>query len=139
MRSFDIGPTKNPGLSSSIFTKSTSATSLALRLSYAGSEDRGSPVSNFKAISPSIISSSNPVKVTLFKLGEFQFAFNIVIEVVLRLTSSKSPTIDKGIVTSAERRGRVVKLNSAIRVSPSSPVELSKPTTFTSTPTPSRS
>ena len=63
----------------------------------------------------------------------------MVIEVVLKLTSPKPPDIDKGMVTSAERRGRVVKLNSTISVSPSSLVELSKPTTFSSIPTPSKS
>ena len=63
----------------------------------------------------------------------------MVMEEVLKLTSSKSPDIDKGIVTSAEKRGRVVKLNSTIRVSPSSLVELSKPTTFNYIPTQSRS
>ena len=61
----------------------------------------------------------------------------MVIEVVLKLTSSKSPEIEIGIVTSADKRGRVVKLNSTISVSPSSLVELSNPTTFSSIPTPS--
>ena len=150
-KSFEIGPTKNPGLSLSRFEKSTSATSVAFRLSYAGSADCGSPVTSFNAISPSIISSSNPVTITLFKEGVFQFAFNMVMEEVLKLTSSKSPDIDNGIVTSAEKRGRVVKLNSTINEFPDSSVELSdfllvetnavelSGNTVNSIPTPSRS
>ena len=49
----------------------------------------------------------------------------MVMEEVLKLTSSKSPDIDKGIITSAEKRGRVVKLNSTINEFPDSSVELS--------------
>ena len=98
-----------------------------------------------------MISSSNPVTITLFKEGLFQFAFNMVMEEVLKLTSSKSPDIDKGIVTSAEKRGRVVKLNSTINEFPDSSVELSdfllvetnavelSGNTVNSIPTPSRS
>ena len=101
-----------------------------------------------------MISSSNPVIITLFREGLFQFAFNIVIDEVLKLASSESPDIDRGMVTSADKRGRVVKLNSTINVFPDSSVKLSdffllavleviatsgSGNTLNSTPTPSRS
>ena len=97
------------------------------------------------------IKEGKSVIITLFKEGVFQFAFSIVMEEVLKLTSSKSPEIESGIVTSAEKRGRVVKLNSTINEFPDSSVELSdfllvetnavelSGNTVNSIPTPSRS